>query len=253
MLSLFICEDNPRHRERIETTALDYIAINDCDMELALSTESPAELLDYLEKHPDKSGVYILDVDLQHEINGIVLASKIRERDAYGAIIFVTTHAELSYLTFQHKVEAMDYIIKDEPQAHAKRVEERVRECLALAYRRYLENKSPQKRGYQVKVGTQVHLIPFDQITFFESHPTITNKIILHAKNDRLDFYGFLNDVSEIRPEFYRCHKSYVVNVKNIKRIDTGRKEIEMVDGSIAFVASRKVTELTKRMAEWSK
>ena len=252
MLSLFICEDTPRHRARIEAAARDYIASKGCDIELALSTGNPTELLDYLEQHPNTPGCYILDVNLQDKINGIMLASKIRKRDAYGAIIFVTMHAELSYLVFQYKVEAMDYIIKDDVQDPAKQVEKRVQECLELAYQRYQESSLPQKRAYQVKVGTQVRLIPLDDILYFESHPTIRGKIILHTRNRRLDFYGSLDNVTEVAPEFFRCHKSYVVNVRNIKCIDTRKKEIEMVNGSVAFVAVKKATELAQRMAKYS-
>ena len=249
MLSLFICEDNLKHRERIETAALSYIADKAYDMKLALSTGSPTKLLDYLEQHPGIPGVYILDIDLQHEIDGIVLASKIRAHDAYGAIVFVTTHAELSYLTFQHKVEAMDYIVKDDTQNQSKRVQE----CIELAYQRYLDGDSPQKRRYQVRIGTQTHYVPFDEIIFFESHATTPGKLILRAKSDRFEFYDSLNEVSEISPEFFRCHKSYVVNLRNIKRIDTRKMEVEMVNGSIVFVAVKKATELEKRMAEWLK
>lgn len=47
-------------------------------------------------------------------MNGFELAQEIRKFDPRGFIIFITTHAELSYMTFTYKVEALDYIIKDD-------------------------------------------------------------------------------------------------------------------------------------------
>ncbi|WP_241960035.1 PfkB family carbohydrate kinase, partial [Staphylococcus gallinarum] len=41
------------------------------------------------------------------------LASEIRKHDPVGNIIFVTSHSELTYLTFVYKVAAMDFIFKD--------------------------------------------------------------------------------------------------------------------------------------------
>ena len=52
--------------------------------------------------------------DLGADINGINLGEEIRQLDPTGYIIFITTHAELSHLTFKYKVEALDYIIKDD-------------------------------------------------------------------------------------------------------------------------------------------
>lgn len=107
MLSVFICEDDPKQRERLEKVVTDYIMIEALDMELTLSADNPIEVLNYLEEHPKTTGLYFLDVDLKHEMSGIALASEIRERDDSGKIVSVTTHGELSYLTFIYKVEAI--------------------------------------------------------------------------------------------------------------------------------------------------
>ena len=41
-----------------------------------------------------------------------MLGDMIRQRDPLCSIIFVTTHAEMTYLTFMYKI-ALDFIIKD--------------------------------------------------------------------------------------------------------------------------------------------
>ena len=53
---------------------------------------------------------------IRSDINGIKLGSEIRKYDPIGNIIFVTSHSELTYLTFVYKVSAMDFIFKDDPK-----------------------------------------------------------------------------------------------------------------------------------------
>ncbi|MBA5760556.1 response regulator, partial [Escherichia coli] len=70
-----------------------------------LSTGDPFELVSRMPRHQGM-GLYFLDIDLgQPDMNGFELAQEIRKFDPRGFIIFITTHAELSYMTFTYKVE----------------------------------------------------------------------------------------------------------------------------------------------------
>ncbi|MCL2436980.1 MAG: LytTR family DNA-binding domain-containing protein [Clostridiales bacterium] len=245
MLHILICEDDPKQRKRMETICRDYIAMTDHDIKLALSTDNPAHLLGYLEANPQTNGLYFLDIDLQHQINGIVLASKIRKLDTYGKIVFATAHTDLAPVTFQYKVEALDYIVKDKHEHFA----EKVRACIELSYQQYIQRNTTSKRHYQIKTGDEVLNIPLEDILYFESHH-IPHKLILHTENSRIECYASLSKVAELSSDFYRCHQSFVVNVKNIKRIDKAKKEIEMTNGAIALLAAKKTTQLLELMNE---
>jgi len=221
-----------------------HIDTEKCDMELVLSAGSPTDMFAYLEKQFVKGGLYFLDVDLQHEIHGIALAANIRDMDTSAAIVFITTHAELSYLVFTHKIEAMDYILKDKPEE----MEERVLECLRVAYKRRLHDKTLRRKPFIIKTGDQVLNIPHDEILFFETHPAVRNKLILHMENRLVEFRGFISDVAKIDPAFYRCHQSFVVNTTKIKGVDKKNNEINMINGEIVPITIRKMSELLKLM-----
>ena len=111
MLRVFICEDDTIQRKKLERIIQRYILIEELDMQLQLSTADPFEILTYLNEHPQTAGVFFLDVDLRSTINGIQLGSQIRNLCIDGKIIFITTHHEMLPITFQYKVEAMDYIL----------------------------------------------------------------------------------------------------------------------------------------------
>jgi len=229
---------------RIEKIVHKYILEEDPAMDLALSAGRPTDVLDYLKAHPLKSGLYFLDVDLQSEMNGIELGAKIRELDTSATIVFITTHTDKVPLVFRYKVEAMDYILKDQPQ----KIEARTRECIHLAYQRYLNGNSPEGKHFVVKTGDQVLNVPYAEILFFETHPTIRHKLILHTATERIEFRGFIKDVENLGPEFCQCHKSFCVNIKKIKRVDRTKLEIEMSNGEIIPISTRRMTEFLDRI-----
>jgi two-component system response regulator AgrA len=111
MLPIIICEDNDIQREKIKNFIELAIAKWNFDFEISLCTGKVEELLSFLDEQRELKAIYFLDVDLKNEINGIMLAEHIRKKDSSGYIIFITTHSEMSHLTFKYKVEAMDYII----------------------------------------------------------------------------------------------------------------------------------------------
>ena len=132
MLYVFVCEDHAAQRQAIVQTIQNTILIEELDMELVLGTGDPYALLQKV-KGSQNTGVYFLDIDLNSSMDGMGLAQQIRLFDPRGFIIFVTAHSELSYMTFQYRVEAMDFVLKDNP-AEAK---VKIRECLLDAIERY--------------------------------------------------------------------------------------------------------------------
>jgi len=247
MLHIFICEDDSAQREQIKSIVQNHIMMENLDIRLTFTTDSPTALLKYLEKHPhdpasNEYSLYFLDVDLASELNGIQLAAKIKELEPISYIVFITDHAEMSHLTFRYKVEAMDYITKDFPEEIASRV----KDCINTAYMRYLGIHTKSKAGsFQISIGGSVRVIPCSDIMFFESHPVNTHRLILHMKKSQLEFRSALDKIAETLPDFYRCHQSYLVNPENIRHVDADRRVAEMINGESAPIATRKLKGLS--------
>ncbi len=94
-------------------------------MKLLISTDNPEELIEQLKKS-ENTGLYFLDIDLKSSKNGLMLAKEIREYDPRGFIVFITSHSEMSFITFQYKVEALDFILKNDPH----QLQHRICECI---------------------------------------------------------------------------------------------------------------------------
>lgn len=241
MLSVIVCEDNEEQRKRITNFIEDSIMIENLDMEIALSAEDPEEIIEYL-KNNEVSGLYFLDVDLQSDMNGIKLAEAIREYDPRGFIVFVTTHAEMSYLTFIYKVEAMDYIIKDNYET----IKERIHQCILNAHKKYSSKATELQKNFTIKVEDKIISIEYNKILFFETSNVI-HKVILHAIDRQIEFYSKMKEIEEkLDSRFYRCHRSFLVNKDNIKEIDKNNRVIHMINGQECLVATRLLKGLFK-------
>ncbi|MCL2426386.1 MAG: LytTR family DNA-binding domain-containing protein [Oscillospiraceae bacterium] len=242
MLHILICEDRPEQRELIERFVNKVVIKEDYSVGFAVSFGNPTTLLDYIERSPIRGALYFLDVELQHEMNGIELGAKIREIDISATIVFVTTHSEMVHLVFIHKVEALEYIIKDDP----KKMEASIKDCIQMAYQRYLDGKHSLRKYFVVNTGASIWNIPYDEILYFETHVNMPHKLILHTDTGEIDFRGTLNDVVASAPEFFTCHRSFVVNPKKIRHVDKAKKKIELINGEIIPVTALRMPDLLK-------
>ena len=241
LLKIFLCEDNSNQRNSISKLINNLIEKENLDMNLTLSTPYPHDIINYL-KDNKTTGLYFLDVDLNSTINGIELAQIIRQYDPAGFIVFITTHEEMSYLTFTYKVEAMDYIVKN----NYPFIESRILQCLQLSNERYTFRSDTPKPNFVLKSGDKIINVELSKITFFETSSTI-HKIILHTLDSQIEFYAQLKDITKLVDErFYRCHKSFLVNTENIENIDTESRIINMINGEQCHISVKYLKQFKK-------
>ncbi|MGE5627934.1 MAG: LytR/AlgR family response regulator transcription factor [Solirubrobacterales bacterium] len=235
MIKIYICEDIEEQRNRIRSIVKDIILEEKLDMKIETASPNPLEVLNNAKENAKDVSLYFLDVDLKSHINGITLASKIREFDENGFIVFITTHEEMSYLTFTYKVEAMDYIIKED----YSNMSSRIKQCILEAEKRYLKSDGEAGEIFTIRKEDKVINIKYKDILFFETSDTI-HKIILHAINRQVEFYGKMKDIEEtLDNRFVRFHRAYLVNKNNISEIDKKNRIIHMVNGEICYSSAK--------------
>lgn len=234
MLNIFVCEDNAVQRQTIVRIIQNTVLMEELDMQLVLDTEDPYTLLEKV-KISQNTGIYFLDIDLNSNMNGMKLAQQIRSFDPRGFIIFVTAHSELSYMTFQYRVEAMDFVLKDNP-AEAK---VKIRECLLNALERYTLQTNKTHKVYTIEVSGRKICVDYDDIFFFETSGNI-HKVILHAKNRQIEFSSTMKELTgTLGDNFVRCHRSFLANKNNIKEVDAKNRIIHFTNGETCLISTR--------------
>ncbi len=234
MLDIFVCEDQAAQRQAIVQMIQNTILIEELDMQLVLDTEDPYVLLETV-SNSQNTGIYFLDIDLNSTMNGMKLAQQIRLSDPRGFIIFITAHSELSFMTFQYRVEAMDFVLKDNPGE----MKVKIRECLVNALERYTLQTSKIHKVYTIETGGRKISIDYNDIFFFETSSNV-HKIILHAKDRQIEFNGTMKELAgALDDNFVRCHRSFLVNKNNIKEADAKKRMIYFNNGETCLMSTR--------------
>lgn len=243
MIDVYICEDNLAQRKVIVQYVRSAILIEEYDMELKIETGDPEKILDVV-RASENMGLYFLDIELQADMNGLMLANKIREYDPRGFIIFITSHSEMSFLTFKYKVEALDFILKDHPE----QLQQQICDCMEHVVQKYRKITRGSGKTITITRGKRRITLEYHEIMFFETSSN-EHKIIVHTKDKNIEFFGKMKEIErEVGEEFIRCHRAYLVNKENIKEINYDDKCIVMKTQACCPISHRMFGKIKKMM-----
>lgn len=238
MLNIYICEDDKRQAKTVEDYVSKYLMMMDYDAKVALNSKDVSIVIDKLRVDKD-NGLFFLDIDLGGKMNGIELAAEIKKIAPNSRIVFISSHAELTYLTFVYKVEAMDFITKSSMEDMPKRITE----CIDVAYHRQFEVGTNKEDTITIRSGETDIFLPLDTIMFFET-TSIPHKIEVHCENRILAFYSSMREIESMSEYFVRCHKSLIVNTKCIESVDRSDRIIRMKDGQERTISVRNLKKI---------
>lgn len=224
MQSIYICEDDKKQLAYMSEVIANYIMIESLDMELSLASVNPLILLEAIRSEKASNAIYFLDIDLNHDMNGLDLAP----------------------VTFRYKVEAIDYIVKKTPEE----LQNRIIEILNVIGERQHLN-SEVKRQYTFKVGSKMRSIALDNIIYFESLSQ-PHKVAIITTNGHYQFYESLKAIEKSHEEFIRVHKSFIANIMMIESVNQKEKIITFKNGLTCDLSVARAKEVRKRLEEMS-
>lgn len=203
MLQIAICDDEQFYRERIQHLVTDYLRKK--GLQYMLHTFfSGEEFLERCGNHV-RFDIVFLDISMA-EMDGIETAKRIRSFHSDAFIVFVT--AFIDYALEGYKVNAVRYLMKDNLNLALEECMEAIlqkMQVLQVVFS-FLEGEKSLCADNILYVESRGHQAIFYYMESEMAVYRIYNK--LDAIERRLDGYGFL-----------RIHKSYLVNMKHIRKI----------------------------------
>lgn len=241
-MKVVICENEEKHSEFVQAV-VHSVSFHEPSIELALIASKPEEVLAYIRN--ERADCYLLDIELGSSINGLDLASMIRQQDPVATIIFISMHADKLKLTFKYKIAALDFIVKEKRNAS---LSEHLKEALQASFIKYQQLSTTDGTEFvQIKIGERIKNISYHDIYFFETS-AYEHKVTLQEKNGYYEFYGKLKEFEHIDARFFRCHKSYIINLHHVKEFDKEKRQIKMKNDLVCYVSFRKITELQSKL-----
>lgn len=221
MLNFVICDDNENILNKFSKILESIFIKYNYDAQIGLITSNTDELLDYIDDN--KTDVLILDINLKSDKSGLEIASLVREKNKDTYFIFTTAHLE--YAMMAYKFKTFDYLAKP---ITVERLEETIN--------RLFEDVNGLPKKY-IKIDNKKTLIDANDILFIKRDGM---KLIFHTKNRDYETYSSFNKIQSCLPtNFFRAHKSFVVNVNNIVNLDSVSNLIYFGDNSTCEIGPK--------------
>lgn len=217
MVHIAVCDDEAYMSDQIQKMASDFFRSKNVETAI-LQFSSGTELLKY------KKPIDILFLDIQMEdLDGMETARKLRKRKFQGFLIFITVLKELVFQSFE--VQAFDYLVKPVEEGQFQKTMERL----------FSSMKQAGEANLLIQKGYESHIISLEEIVFCE---IIDRKIYLHlASSGVIDYYDRIEHLeARLGSSFFRCHRSYLINLKYLKSYKNG---IAYMEGGKEIPVSR--------------
>ncbi len=233
MLSIAVCDDMPI--ECAELAVYIENTLNQFGTEFSLKRFFDGqELL----KGVESFDIVFLDIKMP-EISGMELAKQMRENGRESIIVFVTSAEEYVYEAYD--VEAFHFLLKPVNEDKLKNVlKKAVVKVMACNNENFLIISSEH----------QIKKILLKDILYIES---VGRMVKIHCSSCVLETYKQIGDLEQTLSDkhFFRCHKSFLLNLEYVSRFD--KTEIVMENGDTVFLARKRAKIFQKVIISYMK
>ena len=203
LIRIAICDDEKYMSDHIRTLVLDFFRKKNREISLRMFS-SGEDLLSY------NGQIDILFLDIQmKDMDGMETARRLRADKFRGFLVFITVLKEMVFQSFE--VQAYDYLVKPVDDKQFEKTMDRL----------YASMQNASEDSLLVQKGYEGRIIPKDEIVFCE---IIDRKIYLNlASGEVVDYYERIENLeTKLDNRFYRCHRSYLINLKHLKGYKNG-------------------------------
>lgn len=220
MIKVCIIEDEPEIRKLLRMI----VERQDEFQVVAESGDFRTAISDFTQYHPD---VAFVDIDLKGD-SGLECAKIMTEFNPKLKVIFATAHSE--YMANAFEIYAFDYLVKPFDVERVAKTLSRIRDSEQEHSKGSGADTVPgseeivaQPEKYSdklmIKSKEQVTFVDKKDIIFIERNQNSTNIITKEELYKTSVSLGGLEE--KLNPvEFMRCHKSYIINLSMISKIE---------------------------------
>ena len=221
MLNFVLCDDSIPSLNRL-SKMLDTIFIKkDIEAKIGCCASSPHDVLKYIASN--KVDVLFLDINLNSNLTGCDVADLIRKNNKNIYIIFLTGHLEYALLAYKYKT--FDYLPKPI-------VDERLEETVL----RLIEDITLETNHF-IKINNNRTIINANDIYYIKKDGM---KLVFCTDKENYEIYSSFSKFEACLPgNFVRCHKSYIVNINNIKNYNFNENILELKNNCSCTIGAK--------------
>ncbi|MHB9941752.1 DNA-binding response regulator [Clostridium sporogenes] len=224
MLKLAICDDEKYQREEIVGIIVEALRLKNKQYKI-FQFDNGEDLI----SSTDVFDIYFLDIKMDN-LTGLEVAKKIRLINKEAIIIFITGLKDYVFDAFD--VNAFHYILKPID-------ENKLKDVLYSALLQF-DKKDEFIIAKTISQATKIFL---KDIMYIESQH---RKLRIHTKNNIIEYYHKISDIEKelYGCSFFRCHKSYIVNLKYVESYDN--VFITLINSEKIYVSKYRLDDFSK-------
>lgn len=240
-MNIIICEDRPEYIKEIVRIVKDFLAEEDIEGNIKYF-DKYVETINYIKSLTSyEDCLYILDIGLKEDKNGLMLGREIREIDEYkGEMIYITAYIHQVNNVFKYKLRILDFIDK------GYNLENDLKEALKVYMKIYKERFESESLIF--KEGRDTFLIKPSDIVWLETDKQ-NKKVIIHTTKEDISIRQTLKEIQDkLTNDFIQIHRSKIVSKKHIKKLEEIDNDlyVVMTGGVKEIVSKRKEKEVRK-------
>lgn len=167
-----------------------------------------------------QADLLFLDIKMA-EMNGFQVAEKLHESGLYPGIIFTTAYDQHALKAFD--IRAVDYILKPVEEERLISSIDKYRSLSGMLIpphaAEHRENREKPARYLSVGQGDSYLPVPVDKIVVVSAQGRNVKIKTLEREFQYARSIGDMETVLD-RNRFFRCHRSYIINLDYIEKID---------------------------------
>lgn len=214
MLQIAICDDEQYYRKKIQTLLTQYFYHK--DLEYSIQSYPSGEVFLSQRENSVKYDIVFMDISMK-ELDGIQTASQIRAFHSDTQLVFVT--AFIDYALEGYKFNAVRYIMKDTLDTAIPECMDAILHKMRLAQVTFsfIDGDATLYTDNILYIESQKH-----KSYFYYMQPGLVNSVTARTGVVTYQIYEKLDLIEQKLSEhgFLRIHKSYLVNIKHIRRLN---------------------------------
>lgn len=210
-IQILAVEDDPIHIRNLKMFAeeLNYHIIDIVD--------NAKQALEILKNHqPD---VLLVDIKIKGDMNGIDFAQEVQKQYSLP-IIFITSYVSDNFFNEAKKAKPTAYLNKPYTEKDLQHAIE-----LAVQDNKKIHMSTEDETSFFVKIGNHLKRIYSTDVVFIE---VVDKYCTINTANKQYHVKMSLTDLRKKLPvdQFIKVHRSFLINLKKIHKIDTVNNKI---------------------------
>lgn len=222
MITMLIHDRDKNEQELIRYVAKQKAAFLTDERWNYLLTEKLQQVIDLVKDVP-LLNIICMDITGQQSLD-VLKDIRPKYKQAYLMVMTDTGISPMKYMN--PGIQPTSLLLRP---CHKEDVEQVVSELLEAYVGQFVDEKADKSFVMNTKEG-KIH-IPYDQIYYFESRE---KRVFVQTESEEYGFYDTIEKMEEkLPPYFMRCHRSFIVNTRKIKKVMLSKNIISMYEDRV--------------------